>query len=234
MSVASTNSLMCASISSRLTAPSDNPRENAKPADVVAIAVNPRCCKYFAVPMSHGFGIAKHPLSCSRRNSFRFCSLVGIAQCRERSLDDNLESGLDGGMKTKQFISTICLALLPLSCALSAGADEKAVRDADEAWSNAAAAKDVDKTVAFYSNDAVVMPPNAERATTKEAVRKIWKDLLTDAKVSWRATKVEVAKSGEIGFVIGTYEVTMNDVVTGKPVNDRGKYLEVWEKQTDG
>jgi ketosteroid isomerase-like protein len=26
----------------------------------------------------------------------------------------------------------------------------------------------------------------------------------------------------------------MNDVVTGKPVNDRGKYLEVWEKNANG
>ena len=137
-------------------------------------------------------------------------------------------------MKTKQFILTLCIALVPMTLTLAAGADEKAVRDADEVWSNAAAAKDVDKTVAFYSDDAVVMPPNMDRVTTKEAIRKIWKDLLTDAKLSWKATKVEVAKSGDIAFISGTYEVTMNDVVSGKPVNDHGKYLEVWEKQTDG
>ena len=34
-------------------------------------------------------------------------------------------------------------------------------------------------------------------------------------------------------WVSGTYELTMNDA-SGKPINDRGKYLEVWEKQTDG
>jgi len=121
-----------------------------------------------------------------------------------------------------------------LTLAQAAGTDAKAVRDADAAWSKAAGAKDLDKTVSFYADDAVVMPPNVERATTKEAIRKIWKDLLTDAKVSWKATKVEVAKSGDIGFISGTYEVTMNDVVTGKPVSDHGKYLEVWEKQADG
>lgn len=137
-------------------------------------------------------------------------------------------------MKTKQFILTVCLSLMPLAVAFPADADEKALRDADEAWSKAAAAKDVDQTVAFYSDDAIVMPPNAQRATTKEAIRKLWKDLLTDAKISWKASKVEVAKSGDIGFIIGSYEVAMNDPVTGKPVNDRGKYLEVWEKQTDG
>ena len=87
-------------------------------------------------------------------------------------------------MKTKQFLLSVCLALIPMTLAFAAGADEKAVRDADAEWSKAAGAKDVDKTVSFYSEDAVVMPPNAERATTKEAIRKIWKDLLTDATLS--------------------------------------------------
>jgi Ketosteroid isomerase homolog len=36
-----------------------------------------------------------------------------------------------------------------------------------------------------------------------------------------------------MAWVSGTYELTMNDA-SGKPINDRGKYLEVWEKQTDG
>ena len=51
--------------------------------------------------------------------------------------------------------------------------------------------------------------------------------------VSWKATRVEVAKSGDMAYVSGTYEVTVNDA-SGKPVNDRGKYLEVWKKQADG
>src|ERR1700737_1982377 len=84
MSVVSTSSRMCASMSSRLTAPSDNPRENAKPADVVAIALNRRCCRYLAVPMSHGFGIAKQPLSWSPRNFLRLFSLVAILQSGEK------------------------------------------------------------------------------------------------------------------------------------------------------
>jgi ketosteroid isomerase-like protein len=51
--------------------------------------------------------------------------------------------------------------------------------------------------------------------------------------ISWKATKVEVAKSGDLGFVRGTYEFNMNDA-NGKPVTDKGKYVEVWEKKTDG
>jgi ketosteroid isomerase-like protein len=134
-------------------------------------------------------------------------------------------------MKTNIFIS-----LLLFSCVASA-ADTKAVeqtlRDLDDQWSAAAGAKDLEKIVSFYSNDAVVMPPNAPRATTKEAIRTIWKDLVTDASISWKTKEVEVAQSGDLAFSSGTYEVTLNDP-TGTPVRDRGKYLEVWKKQADG
>ena len=130
-------------------------------------------------------------------------------------------------MKTKQFVLTVWLALIPVTFALGAGADEKAVRDADEAWSKAAAAKDVDKTVSFYSDDAVVMPPNHAAVTTKEGIKSLWKgliDSLTD--MSWKATRVEVAKSGDMAVVTGTYEMTMKD-----GTKDKGKYCEVWEKK---
>ena len=136
-------------------------------------------------------------------------------------------------MKTKALIITLTLSLLATTLGLAA--DEQTLRDLDAQWSKAAGAKDLDKTVSFYSNDANVLPPNAPIVTTKEAIRKIWKELLDSPGlvISWKANKVEVAKSGEIGFVSGTWEMTMNDA-SGKPVNDHGKYLEVFEKQKDG
>jgi len=142
-------------------------------------------------------------------------------------------------MKTKPLVLPVCFALLSFAFFGTASAAdtkiEQALRDADAKWSAAAGAKDLDKTVSYYSDDAIVMPPNTSAATTKEAIRKVWQDLLASPglAVSWKATKVEVAKSGDIGFVSGTYELTMNDA-SGKPVLDHGKYVEVWEKQTDG
>ncbi|PYJ68247.1 MAG: DUF4440 domain-containing protein [Verrucomicrobia bacterium] len=112
---------------------------------------------------------------------------------------------------------------------------EQALRDLDAHWSAAAGAKNLEKTVSFYSEDTVVMPPNTSAATTKEAIRKVWEGLLASSGlvINWKATKVEVAKSGDLACLNGTYELTMNDA-SGKPVNDRGKYVEVWEKQADG
>ena len=112
---------------------------------------------------------------------------------------------------------------------------EQLLRDLDAAWSKAAANKDVEETIAFYSDDAVVFPPNDTSAATKEAIRNSWKAMLGSPglAISWQPTKVQVSKAGEMAWVSGTYELTMNDA-NEKPVNDRGKYLEVWQKQTDG
>ena len=129
-------------------------------------------------------------------------------------------------MKTK-FILSVCLALIPMTVAFAAGAEEKAVRDADAEWSKVAGAKDLDKTVAFYADDAVVMPPNQAAVTTKDGIRNLWKgflDILQD--ISWKTTRVEVAKSGDMAFLTGTYEMTMKD-----GTKDHGKYCEVWEKK---
>jgi ketosteroid isomerase-like protein len=112
---------------------------------------------------------------------------------------------------------------------------ERALRDLDAQWSRAAASKDLEQTIAYYSDDAIVLPPNTEGAATKEAVRNVWKDLLATPGlvIRWEPTRVQLAKSGEMAWVNGTYKLTMNDP-SGKPVEDHGKYLEVWEKQADG
>ena len=138
-------------------------------------------------------------------------------------------------MKTNVCIALLLFSLLCVASGADTKAIEKALRDLDAQWSAAAGAKDLEKTIAFYSGDAIVLPTNAPAATTKEAIRNTWKDLLASPglAISWKTTKVEVAKSGDIAYTTGTYELTMNDA-SGKPANDRGKYLEVWEKQADG
>jgi ketosteroid isomerase-like protein len=144
-------------------------------------------------------------------------------------------------MKTKPLFLSGCVVLFLFTfVCLAPAADtksaiEKALRDLDAQWSAAAGAKDVDKTVSYYAEGAVVMPPNASAATTNESIRSAWKEMLTSpgAAISWKATKVEVATSGDLAYVSGAYEERMTDA-SGKTVNDRGKYLEVWEKQADG
>jgi len=114
-------------------------------------------------------------------------------------------------------------------------ADERAIRDAVVEWSKAAGAKDVEKTLSFYAEDASVLPAHAPIATGKDQIRKFWAALMASPgyALGWSATKVEASKSGDVAYEVGTYELTLNDP-KGKPAMGRGKYVVVWKKQADG
>ena len=136
-------------------------------------------------------------------------------------------------MKTTLLSLSGCLTLTLASMSMAADTKlEQAVRDIDAQWSKAAQSKDVDKTVSYYSDDATVLPANAPMANSREAIKKIWGDMIASPgfTISWKTTKVEVAKSGDLAVATGTYELTMNDA-TGKTMTDHGKYVEVWEKK---
>ena len=133
-----------------------------------------------------------------------------------------------------------CLALLVLTSACSQTppdtrvADEAAIREADAQWSKAAAAGDLDGTVAYYTEDASVLAPNAPIASDRQSIRAAWASLLgSGASISWQATKVEVARSGDLAYIVGVYQLTMKDP-KGNPAPDHGKFVEVWKKQADG
>jgi len=130
-------------------------------------------------------------------------------------------------MKTKSLFLCGCIALLSITIVGAATAAdtkiEQTLRDLDAQWSAAAGAKDLDKTVSFYSDDAIAMPPNASAARTKEAIRKLWRDLIASPGfvISWKATKIEVAKSGDLACLSGTYEFAMNDANGGESLPPR-------------
>ena len=136
------------------------------------------------------------------------------------------------------FWGCLALAIFGSACGQQAppdtrAADEAAVRDADAQWSKTAAALDLDGTVSYYTDDASLLPPNAPVATGRQAIRAAWASLLVPgSSVSWHPDKVEAARSGDLAYTVGSYQLSMKDP-HGKPVTDSGKYVEVWKKQAD-
>jgi ketosteroid isomerase-like protein len=115
---------------------------------------------------------------------------------------------------------------------LKAAEDE--IRSLDVQWSKSASARDLDAVVSYYSDDAQVLAPNAPIATTKAAIREGWAALLgPEMTLSWKDTKIEVAQSGELAYLVGTYNLDIKDA-KGQVITDKGKLLEVWKKQSDG
>ena len=114
-------------------------------------------------------------------------------------------------------------------------ADEATLRNLDAEWSKAAAAKDLEKTASYYTDDALILPPNMPAIQGKQQARAMWQGMFSVPGFGggWKATKVEVARSGDLGYVTGAYELSETDA-SGKPMVDKGKYLEIWKKQADG
>jgi len=71
-------------------------------------------------------------------------------------------------------------------------------------------------------------------ASGRQAIHAVWADVISSASsISWQTDKVEVARSGDLAYMTGTYQTTAKDP-KAQPVNDTGKFVEVWKKQADG
>lgn len=114
-------------------------------------------------------------------------------------------------------------------------ADAAAIRAAVVEWSKAFENKDADKFVSFYAEGASIFPPGGPKATGKEAIHDVIAGLMSAPGFngSFAADTVEVARSGDLAYDSGTYQLTMNDA-KGKPITETGKYVDVWQKQADG
>lgn len=145
---------------------------------------------------------------------------------------------MKGLLRSQPAFLITAMMILSWGCSIGTpdtrAADERAIRDTEAQWSKAAA-KGVDAFVSFYADDAVALPPNAPISTSKESTRAALRPMFEAPgfSLTFEASKVEVARSGDIGYSYGTYSMTMNDP-KGAPTNDKGKYVTVYRKQADG
>jgi len=104
----------------------------------------------------------------------------------------------------------------------------------DEAWSNAIASHDLERSLSFYSNDAVVFAPNAPMVKGSKAIRVAFTPFMAKSiSILNKATAVKVARSCDMAWTYGTYTLSMPGA-SGKMIHDHGKWVEVWQKQPNG
>jgi uncharacterized protein (TIGR02246 family) len=115
-------------------------------------------------------------------------------------------------------------------------ADAKAIKDMEAAWMRDINTKDAEKWLSHLTEDASFLVSGAPIANGKEAIRSIVKSIISDPNfaLSFSSTKVEVAKSGDIGYSVGMYSLTTSDPNTKVRMVDTGKYLTTFKKQADG
>lgn len=132
-------------------------------------------------------------------------------------------------MKATLLVCT--LLAVSLSAFAQSAKDEQTIRHLDQEWSQAAQSKNLDKTISFYATDASVLPFNAPIATGTSQIHDIWQHLMSAPgfSLTFAPTKIEVSKSGDMAYEIGTFELKMNDA-SGTPTTTPGKYVVTWKK----
>jgi ketosteroid isomerase-like protein len=136
-------------------------------------------------------------------------------------------------------------ALLAAGCWATLGCSERqpaddtraseAVKAADASFQQAIAAKDLNKIMSFYAEDAVLMPAAKPLLTGKAAITNEWKQLLAIPAFqnASKLAQLEVSASADFAYTRGSYETRLMGE-DGKLVIEPGKWLSVWRKQPDG
>lgn len=130
----------------------------------------------------------------------------------------------------------LCCGLLALAAttivSASDSSPEATFRAGTAEWIAAYNAGSVDRMVALYAEDAVVMPPDAPAVSGHAAIREfLTKDIASTkaagVTISDVSSGTQTGTSGDLGWHTGTFAVLDAD---GKTVGT-GKYSEIWQKK---
>lgn len=110
-------------------------------------------------------------------------------------------------------------------------AEEQAIRANVADWNDFIAARDVAAVTALYAADGYIAPPAADLAQGHAEIEAVWTSLLAlpELELTIRPTDVEVARAGDMAYENGTF--TMSFAAGEQRLQDRGKYVVVWEKR---
>lgn len=102
-------------------------------------------------------------------------------------------------------------------------------------WARAAAGGDLEAILAFWSDDAIVMPPGQPAAVGKSAIREFLLRTLAipGFSITWEPEQASVAAAGDLGYLVERNRVTMIDA-TGVQREQVGKAVTIWRKDSNG
>lgn len=102
-------------------------------------------------------------------------------------------------------------------------------------WSEAASSRNLEETLSYWDNDAVLISPGQPALEGKDAIRGMVEENFSDPsfQISWEPVAVEISESGDLGYLIENTKISMNDT-TGNPVTHNFKAVTVWKKNADG
>jgi uncharacterized protein (TIGR02246 family) len=130
-------------------------------------------------------------------------------------------------MSPRAVLAVCALALVaPLPAAAQGGSPRAEIDKAVQAWQKAFNAGDIPAVAAFYTKDALLMPPGADPVTGPEGVQAVFAPV-AKTREQMQLTTTDVTGSGTTALETGKWVMTSQD---GKHL-DHGKYLVFYKKE---
>lgn len=94
---------------------------------------------------------------------------------------------------------------------------------------------DAAAAAAFYTEDAIFMPPNSEPARGRQAIQeKTAADMAALHLSDLALTTSEVDVHGDTAIETGSFTIKLTPPGQEEAIQDQGKYIVIWKKQADG
>jgi|SRR5579864_3447040 len=97
-------------------------------------------------------------------------------------------------------------------------------------WARHWNAKQLDKVVEIYSEDAVYLPPHHAALHGRDAIREYLEGPLFHGVTDLKFEVTYIKESGDLAYDVGRYSMTVPQQ-DGSKKADRGKYLAVWRRE---
>ena len=110
---------------------------------------------------------------------------------------------------------------------------EQALRDGARMFMEAYQRGDTAAVAEFYTEDAKVLPNNMEMVSGKQAIQEFWKNAMEMGVKKINLETAEFGYDGDLAYERGVSTVTIQPE-GGQERIERGKYLVVLKRQTDG
>jgi len=109
---------------------------------------------------------------------------------------------------------------------------EAQIKRLRELWAEAFNARDLDASLIFYADDAIVLPPNGITARGVAAIRDLLKSIFEAGYLQGRFEQSHIEYSGNMAVEVGVYTVQTHRA--GTLHENQGRYMATWRRQQNG
>lgn len=122
----------------------------------------------------------------------------------------------------------LAIIVLPATCLAADDAREvsHAIAAQNEKFMTVFKAGDAEGVAALYTNNALLLPPNAELVRGRENIEAFWQGAMESGVRSLALESVEVTSQGSTACEVGTFTLFGEN----KQPLDEGKYIVIWKR----